>query len=80
MDNQALKEILDYLDEHNREFMKQYYASRHVDSVQNFELETVALSGAWLDVKKRYAQVLLWKDGKTYLDGTVKERSCDRDY
>lgn len=55
-----------HLDTHNREFMKQYYASRHVDSVQNFELETVALSGVWLDVKKRYAQILLWKDGKTY--------------
>ena len=60
-----------YLDEHNREFMKQYYASRHVDSVQNFELETVALSGAWLDVKKRYAQILLWKDGKTYDIGNL---------
>ena len=55
-----------YLDNHNREFMKEYYASRFVDSVQNFELETVALSGVWLDVKKRYAQILLWKDGKTF--------------
>ena len=55
-----------YLDAHNREFMKEYYASRFVDSVQNFELETVALSGVWLDVKKRYAQILLWKDGKTF--------------
>ena len=55
-----------YLDSHNREFMKEYYASRFVDSVQNFELETVALSGVWLDVKKRYAQLLLWKDGKTF--------------
>lgn len=55
-----------FLDEHNREFMKEYYESRFVDSVQNFELETVALSGVWLDVKKRYAQILLWKDGKTF--------------
>lgn len=55
-----------YLDNHNREFMKEYYAGRFVDSVQNFELETVALSGVWLDVKKRYAQILLWKDGKTF--------------
>ena len=55
-----------YLDDHNREYMKEYYKTRHVDSVQNFELETVALSGVWLDVKKRYAQILLWKDGKTY--------------
>ena len=55
-----------YLDRHNREYMQEYYKTRHVDSVQNFELETVALSGVWLDVKKRYAQILLWKDGKTY--------------
>lgn len=65
-----LKVIVDlntgFLDDHNRQYMKEYYASRHVDSVQNFELETVALSGVWLDVKKRYAQILLWKDGKTF--------------
>lgn len=65
-----LKVIVDlntgFLDDHNRQYMNEYYASRHVDSVQNFELETVALSGVWLDVKKRYAQILLWKDGKTF--------------
>ena len=55
-----------YLDRHNREYMQEYCKTRHVDSVQNFELETVALSGVWLNVKKRYAQILLWKDGKTY--------------
>jgi DNA polymerase elongation subunit (family B) len=55
-----------YLDAHNREVMDQHYKSRHVCSVQNFELETLALAGVWLDVKKRYAQVLLWKDGRTY--------------
>lgn len=55
-----------YLDAHNREVMNQHYADRHVVSVQNFELETLALAGVWLDVKKRYAQVLLWKDGKTF--------------
>jgi DNA polymerase elongation subunit (family B) len=55
-----------YLDAHNREIMAKHYSDRHVHSVQNFELETLALSGVWLDVKKRYAQLLLWKDGKTY--------------
>lgn len=55
-----------YLDAHNREVMAKHYEARHVKSVQNFELETLALAGVWLDVKKRYAQVLLWKDGKTY--------------
>lgn len=55
-----------HLDAHNREYMDEYYKTRHAKSVQNFELETVALSGVWLDVKKKYAQILLWKDGKTY--------------
>lgn len=55
-----------FLDDHNRKFMEDYYESRHAKSIQNFELETVALSGVWLDVKKRYAQILLWKDGKTF--------------
>ena len=55
-----------YLDAHNRATMDEHYKARFVNSVQNFELETLALSGVWLDVKKRYAQVLLWKDGKTY--------------
>ena len=55
-----------YLDAHNREVMDAHYKARYADSVQNFELETLAFSGVWLNVKKRYAQVLLWKDGKTY--------------
>lgn len=55
-----------FLDAHNREIMDKHYTSRFVHSVQNFELETLALAGVWLDVKKRYAQVLLWKDGRTY--------------
>ena len=55
-----------YLDTHNRRTMDEHYKNRFVKSVQNFELETLALSGVWLNVKKRYAQVLLWKDGKTY--------------
>lgn len=56
----------DFLDEYNRDFMKKYYQSRHAESVHNFELETISLAGCWLDVKKRYAQILAWKDGKTY--------------
>lgn len=57
---------LDFLNTHNREFMDEYFKTRHADSIQNFELETVAKSGVWLNVKKRYAQILLWKDGKFY--------------
>ena len=56
----------EFMDGHNRDFMEEYYKQRFVESIHNFELETVALSGVWLDVKKRYAQILLWKDGKYY--------------
>lgn len=56
----------EFMDGHNREFMREYFDSRHVISIQDFELETIALSGVWLDVKKRYAQILIWKDGKYY--------------
>ena len=56
----------EFLDNHNYEFIKNYYDKRHGKSVHNFELETVALSGIWGEVKKRYAQILLWKDGKVF--------------
>lgn len=56
----------EYLNEHNRKFIADYYAKRHCCSVHNFELETINYSGIWLDVKKKYAQVLLWKDGSVF--------------
>ena len=69
-DKQKLDIILklntDFLDQHNTEFMKDYYKKRFVDSVQKFELETIASSGVWLTSKKKYAQILLWKDGTFY--------------
>ena len=56
----------EFLDQHNKKFIEDYYNTRFAKSIHDFELETVALSGVWLDVKKRYAQILLWKDGKYY--------------
>lgn len=56
----------EFLDEHNEKFMTEYYNTRHCDSVHKFELETIAYSECRLDVKKRYAQLLFWKDGKVY--------------
>lgn len=56
----------EFFDQHNEEFIRNYYNSRHAKSVHKFELETVNKSGIWLDVKKRYAQILLWKDGKYF--------------
>lgn len=57
---------LKHLDEHNCEYIKALYAERNGDSFHKFELETVAKSGVWLNVKKRYGQLLLWKDGKFF--------------
>lgn len=54
------------LNDHNKQFMDEYYTKRYAKSIHEFELETVALAGVWLNVKKRYAQILLWKDGKFY--------------
>lgn len=56
-----------FLDQHNKEFMKEYYDSRHaIQMVHNFELETIAWKDIRLNVKKRYAQLLVWKDGKYF--------------
>ena len=55
-----------FLDEHNRQFIAEYYETRGGKSVHNFELETLNKAGVWLNVKKRYAQLLLWKDGKKF--------------
>ena len=57
---------LKFMDGHNKEFMENYFKSRHAQSYHKFEMETLNLSGCWLDVKKRYAQIILWKDGKYY--------------
>lgn len=58
----------EFLDDHNCQFMEEYYNTRHCKSVHRFELETIAYSECRLDVKKRYAQILFWKDGKVYED------------
>lgn len=64
--NFIVKLNTEFFDEHNRQFIEEYYRKRFAKSVHKFELETVNKSGIWLDVKKRYAQVLLWKDGKFF--------------
>lgn len=64
-----------FLDHHNREFIKDYYDKRHGQSVHNFELETVSRSGVWLDVKKHYSQLLMWKDGKVFDTNHLKMKT-----
>ena len=61
-----LKLNSDFLNKHNEDYMREYYKTRFADSIQNFELETVAYSGVWMDTKKKYAQILMWKDGKYF--------------
>lgn len=75
VENADLHQILDiileinlnFLDQHNFDYIKEYYDKRHGQSVHKFELETVNKRGVWLHgTKKRYGQILLWKDGKKY--------------
>lgn len=61
-----LKINLQFLNKHNKDYIADYYRTRHCQSVHDFELETINYSGIWLGVKKRYAQLLLWKDGKVF--------------
>lgn len=61
-----------FLDSHNKQFIHDYYKERFGDSVHDFELELVLLSGIWLDVKKRYAGLVLWQDGKVFDEDHLK--------
>ena len=66
-----LKINTEFLDKHNEEHLKEYFLSRNAREstagLEKFELETVSKRGIWLrETKKRYGQILLWKDGKFY--------------
>lgn len=54
------------LNQTNEDFMREYYNSRGSESIHEFELETVASRGFWLNIKKRYSQSIAWKDGKFF--------------
>lgn len=66
-----LKINTEFLDKHNKEHLRDYFISRNVRpdtaDLEEFELETVNKRGVWLhETKKRYGQILLWKEGKFY--------------
>lgn len=66
-----LKINTEFLDKHNKEHIRDYFLSRNVRpntaDLEDFELETVNKRGVWLhETKKRYGQILLWKEGKFY--------------
>lgn len=69
-----------FLNQHNKEVMTEYYRSRNVrnvdtDMVHEFELETISYSEVRLDVKKRYSQMLVWKDGKYFDEDALKSKT-----
>lgn len=66
-----LKINTEFLDHHNKEHIRDYFLSRNVRpntaDLEDFELETVNKRGVWLhETKKRYGQILLWKEGKFF--------------
>lgn len=66
-----------YLNNHNKSVIDKYYLDRHAKSIHDFELETVAFSGIWLDAKKKYAQALLWKDGREFSTPKIKTKGLE---
>ena len=60
--------------------MVDYYRTRNTrnvdtDMIHEFELETIAYSEIRLDVKKRYSQMLIWKDGKYFDEDHLKQKT-----
>lgn len=70
----------EFLNQHNKELMTEYYKTRNIrnpdtDMVHEFELETIAYSEIRLDVKKRYSQMLIYKDGKYFDEDHLKSKT-----
>lgn len=70
----------EYLNQANKKLMTEYYRGRNIrnvdtDMVHEFELETIAYSELRLDVKKRYSQMLIWKDGKYFDEDNLKSKT-----
>lgn len=66
-----LKINTEFLDKHNKEHLRDYFLARNARpntaDLEDFELETVNKRGVWLhETKKRYGQILLWKEGKFF--------------
>lgn len=68
----VLRISLEFLDDHNKEFIAEYYKKRNAKSVHKFELETISKVGVWLDTKKHYAQLLTYKDGHYFPEDHLK--------
>lgn len=66
-----------FLNDFNKQTITNYYKSRlcERDIVHEFELETISYSEIRLSVKKRYSQMLIWKDGKMYDEDHMKSKT-----
>lgn len=69
-----------FLNQHNKQVMIDYYKTRNIrnpetDMIHEFELETIAYSEIRLDVKKRYSQMLIFKDGKMFDEDHMKAKT-----
>lgn len=66
-----------YMNNYFSEILDDYFTPRHVKNRHFFELETVAKTGIWIGIKKRYAQALLWKDGRYYDEPKMKVKGLE---
>ena len=66
-----------YMNDYFFSILDNYFTPRHVKNRHFFELETVSMGGIWLNVKKRYAQALMWKDGRFYDEPKMKVKGLE---
>jgi len=66
-----------YMNDYFFNVLDDYFTPRHVKNRHFFELETVAKTGIWIGIKKRYAQALLWKDGRFYDEPKMKVKGLE---
>lgn len=66
-----------YMNDYFLSELDKYFTPRHVKNRHLFELETVSKGGIWLNVKKRYGQALMWKDGRYYDEPKMKVKGLE---
>lgn len=66
-----------YMNDYFLDILDKYFTPRHVKNRHLFELETVSKGGIWLNVKKRYGQALMWKDGRFYDEPKMKVKGLE---
>ena len=67
----------EYLNKYFDKILTDYLTPRHAKNYHVFELETVGKSSIFTGVKKRYAQAILWKDGRIYDEPKLKYKGLE---